>query len=88
MACLQVYLAVQDIPGIVHAKESPRVRDGTYVVDLAPLGYHRQPKNEAEMRAAVKVVLGALKELHGRGYVHHDIRWENIMHSDEVSGNG
>lgn len=61
------------------------MEDGTYKVDLVPLGYCRQPKDEAELRAAVKVVLGALKELHGRGFVHRDIRWENILHSGQVS---
>lgn len=33
---------------------------------------------------AAQVVLRALKELHARGFVHRDIRWENIMHTAQV----
>lgn len=83
-AWLQVYDAVRDVHGIVHAKESPHVSNGEYVVDLTPLAYHKMPKDEEELRAAVKVVLVALKELHSRGFVHRDIRWPNILCTGQV----
>ena len=83
-ARLQVYTAVQDVQGIVHAKELPHVDNGQYVVDLAPLAYLKMPKNEEELRAAVKVVLGALKELHAHGFIHRDIRWPNILYTGQV----
>ena len=76
---------MKDSNGIVHAKGRPIIKDGVYIVDLAPLAYDRPPKNEAELRAAVKVVLEALKVLHACGFVHRDIRWQNILHTGQVS---
>ena len=82
---MQVYEAVKDVKGIVRAMEPPSVQNGVYIVDLTPLAYHQQPKNEVELRAAVKVVLEALGMLHARGFVHRDIRWQNILYTGQVS---
>ena len=79
-----MYAAVKDVRGIVHATEAPKMHNGQYVVNLTPLAYLKTPRTEEELRAAVKVVLEALKELHARGFVHRDIRWPNILYTGQV----
>ena len=62
-------------PLIVHPsaytrlKKKRKISDtGThYSVVLTPVCYHRQPKNENELRVAITAVLKGLNQLHSRG---------------------
>jgi hypothetical protein len=61
------------------------LKGNVYEVTLAPLGVQRMPADEEELKAAVKAVLTALRGLHSNGFVHRDIRWENVLHTGTVS---
>ncbi|EFJ46150.1 hypothetical protein VOLCADRAFT_93603 [Volvox carteri f. nagariensis] len=76
-----VYGATRRAAGLIHATEGPTLseRKGTYKVTLAPLGSHRRPANEGELRRAIQDVLRGVAALHEAGYVHRDIRWENVL---------
>ena len=36
------------------------------------------------MRRAVRAVLQALMVMHGQGFVHRDVRWENLLRDGQV----
>ena len=48
-------------------------------LELSPLGFSRMPESEMDLKNALKSVLKALSVLHAKGWVHRDIRWENIL---------
>lgn len=86
MRCLwtQVYSDTKDKPHIVHAVRSPKLKESKYTVELQPLGYRSRPANEVELRNAMRAVLGALAALHGGGFVHRDVRWDNVLRDSQV----
>ncbi|KAG2424710.1 hypothetical protein HXX76_014286 [Chlamydomonas incerta] len=56
--------------------------DGTtLVLHLEPVGLPLggAPASEADLRRAVRDVLAGLAVLHAAGYVHRDIRWQNVI---------
>ncbi|KAG2431876.1 hypothetical protein HXX76_009369 [Chlamydomonas incerta] len=56
--------------------------DGTtLVLHLEPVGLplHRAPASEADLRQAVRHVLTGVAALHAAGFVHRDIRWQNVI---------
>ncbi len=69
--------ATRRAAGLIHAIDGPTLseRKGTYKVALEPLGSHRRPTNEGELRRAIQDVLRGVAALHQAGYVHRDIRW-------------
>ncbi len=48
-------------------------------LDLKPVGLERQPRTSDELKDCLVCILTALQDLHGRGYVHLDLRWPNII---------
>ncbi|PNW86732.1 hypothetical protein CHLRE_02g095117v5 [Chlamydomonas reinhardtii] len=76
-----VYGATRHAAGLIHAIDGPTLSEskGTYQVVLAPLGNRRRPTNEGELRRAIQDVLHGVAALHQAGYVHRDIRWENVL---------
>eukprot|EP00198_Chlamydomonas_reinhardtii_P000358 XP_001689693.1 predicted protein [Chlamydomonas reinhardtii] len=74
-----VYSATCHAEGLIHAVEAPTLRKGTYKVALAPLGNTCRPGNEGELRQAIQAVLRGVAALHRAGYVHRDIRWDNVL---------
>ncbi|KAG2499097.1 hypothetical protein HYH03_003280 [Edaphochlamys debaryana] len=60
----------------------PRLENDTYVVHLAPVGVpcSKPPETEADVARAVHGVLRGLAALHGKGYVHRDVRWDNVVY--------
>ncbi len=46
---------------------------------MKPVGLTRQPWTSDELKDCLVCILTALQELHGRGYVHLDLRWPNII---------
>ena len=48
-------------------------------LEFAPVGYKAIPKNEDELRNAIRDVLNVVISLHENMIVHRDIRWENII---------
>ncbi|KAG2424712.1 hypothetical protein HXX76_014288 [Chlamydomonas incerta] len=53
----------------------------TLVLHLEPVGLPLggAPASEADLRRAVRDVLAGLAVLHAAGYVHRDIRWQNVI---------
>lgn len=49
---------------------------------ITPVCLSEKPKTEVQLRSAVQSVLRALSSLHKAGYVHRDIRWENVLKSN------
>ena len=85
LMCPQVYKDTSTVPHLVHCLHSPELTDnGNYCVELQPLGYAKQPQNEADLKCAMSHVLLALSELHRRGYVHRDVRWANILQDGQA----
>ncbi len=48
-------------------------------LDLKPVGLERQPRTSDELKDCLVCILTALQDLHGRGYVHLDLRWPNVV---------
>ncbi len=46
---------------------------------LEPVGLARQPRTSGELTNCLLCILTALRDLHGRGYVHLDLRWPNVI---------
>ncbi len=48
-------------------------------LDLKPVGLQRQPRSSDELKDCLVCILTSLQDLHGRGYVHLDLRWPNVI---------
>ena len=81
---LQVYNATSTSSNVVHGTPELCEESGVYSVELEPLGYVCLPSSEHELKCAIKGVLSALVDLHGRGFVHRDLRWDNILRTARV----
>ncbi len=46
---------------------------------MKPVGLARQPRTSDELKDCLLCILTALQDLHGRGYVHLDLRWPNVI---------
>eukprot|EP00198_Chlamydomonas_reinhardtii_P003275 XP_001692611.1 predicted protein [Chlamydomonas reinhardtii] len=53
----------------------------TVVLYLEPVGLplQRAPPSEADLRRAVRDVLAGVAALHAAGFVHRDIKWQNVI---------
>lgn len=80
---LQLYelLKVRDIPYLARPVHNAKFDTNTnvFTVTIAPLFFFRPPRGMDEIECAIKCVLSALESLHSLGWVHCDIRIENIM---------
>ncbi len=52
---------------------------------MKPVGLQRQPWTSEELKDCLVCILTALQDLHGRGYVHLDLRWPNIIFVEKGS---
>jgi hypothetical protein len=78
-----VYKKTAKATGIVHATivNGPKVTGSTYSVELQPLGLQSadcRPNDETEAKHAAHGLLHGLSALHSAGFVHRDLRWENV----------
>ena len=48
-------------------------------LQLCPIGYPVRIQDVAELKKAIREVLTGLSFLHERGFVHREIRWENVV---------
>ncbi len=55
------------------------------VLVMKPVGLARQPRTSDELKDCLVCILTALQDLHGRGYVHLDLRWPNVIIVEEGS---
>lgn len=67
------------MPHLIHSRSISLNSDDVLKLELEPLGFSRTPEKEIDLKNALKSVLEALSYLHGKGWVHRDIRWENII---------
>jgi hypothetical protein len=82
-----VYAALLQIPCATRVTDVQRssFSVGLTRLRLQPVAVERKPRDESELRAAVQCVLRALEAFHARGFVHHDVRWPNVL-SDGSTG--
>jgi thiamine kinase-like enzyme len=91
---LEVYAAIDKLPNCIQLqslkldgkevkaakRKSSRNKDETSVeIQLAPLGALRPPKTPEDLKAATSDVLLFLEAFHKKGFVHRDLRWDNII---------
>ena len=81
VASVDVYAAVATIPHAIRITEVKRARIDSKLsrLHLEPVALERKPRDERELQDAVRCVLGALAAFHSRGFVHHDVRWPNVL---------
>jgi len=70
------YTATAAVP---HLEHSMAFNADKKRICLIPVGVQRHPCNVIELVAAVKHIFECLFQLHGLGYVHCDIRWNNMI---------
>lgn len=58
------------------------VENRRLTLTLIPVGYMRAPETQDEMARVIIKVLEVLHQLHMNGWVHCDLRWENIIFYD------
>ena len=49
-------------------------------LELEPLAFREEPRNQKELHRCLEDVLTALKEMHENGWVHRDIKSGNVLH--------
>ncbi len=79
----------QRIPYFEYPVNDEGKRDSVVLVEdraldlvMKPVGLAREPSNPGALKNCLLCILTALQDLHGRGYVHLDLRWPNIIHVD------
>ncbi|KXZ51361.1 hypothetical protein GPECTOR_13g850 [Gonium pectorale] len=66
----------------LHTPDAIRLSDTTLVLHLVPAAGVPQrgpPSDEARLQQAVRGVLAGIEALHSAGFVHRDIRWDNVI---------
>ena len=48
-------------------------------LELSPIGSLIRPQSLPELKAAISGILHGLEWLHGNGFVHRDLRWNNVI---------
>eukprot|EP01118_Nematostelium_gracile_P014035 TRINITY_DN5392_c0_g1_i1.p1 TRINITY_DN5392_c0_g1~~TRINITY_DN5392_c0_g1_i1.p1 ORF type:complete len:466 (+),score=37.15 TRINITY_DN5392_c0_g1_i1:220-1617(+) len=90
---LEVYSAIRNLPNciritslringedVILSHEFPTSNKECKIqMELTPLGVQRKPGTMDELRSATLDVLTFLEAFHGLGFVHRDLRWENII---------
>ncbi|CAI2162337.1 14203_t:CDS:2 [Funneliformis geosporum] len=70
----------KQVPYIDHIVEINKGENGrTPNIIFSPKGTLHKPTSEKQLVIALYCVLSALKVLHKIGYIHQDIRWENVL---------
>ena len=79
---LVFYEATAKVPHLEHTCADPAFgpcNADKMRIRLVPVGVERQPVTVAELIAATKHICECLFSLHELGYVHSDVRWNNIV---------
>jgi hypothetical protein len=87
--CPDELYALLENSSVPHAVRVQQV--GEYV-RVSPVGTrsprHGREFTETQARAAARAVLSCLTFLHARGYVHRDIRWDNLIRTFTYNADG
>lgn len=77
----QMYTNTQHIPHKEKLVENldSQFDDTQRIIRLYPVGRVRKPQSIAEMKSCLFSVIECLEQFHLAGYVHCDIRWDNII---------
>jgi hypothetical protein len=78
---LELYriLLLRPVRCLVRPVDLPEITDNGLKLHLVPMGLTRIPRSEQEMFQSLRDVLCALQGLHALGWVHRDVRPENIL---------
>lgn len=76
---LKKHSAVAHLPKVLQIKKNGPTRSLTF----SPAGAEQRPSSEEELRKAIVGVLFALSAMHEGHWVHRDIRWPNVIRSDD-----
>jgi len=72
------------VPHLIFPKALPKIRRSTLSVNLMPVGFcGYRPMSVSECKRAARHILFAVEWLHGRGFVHRDLRPVNVMWSNQ-----
>ena len=85
-APLAVYEALKlpsPLPYAVTIALGRSIRNGIIRLEIRPVCLEQLPSTVEELRTALRCVLTALCALHARGFVHRDVRWPNVLKSEE-----
>lgn len=61
--------------------EKKEYTNGAVKLELTPPCVQVKPTNEQELKSAIRSVLTVLQVFHATGFVHRDIRWQNVLKS-------
>ena len=82
----KMYKATAASKHLIRSKGGPHIRRTKYTVNLYPFGEQLWPDNIparitslAQLQAAIRCILLALKDLHAANFAHTDIRWPNVI---------
>jgi serine/threonine protein kinase len=85
-APLMVYEALKlpsPLPCAVTITMGRSAKNGMVRLEIRPVCLEQLPSTVEELRAALRCVLTALGAFHARGFVHRDVRWPNVLKSEE-----
>jgi len=81
----ELYKATQASKHLIQSEEGPHIRT-KYTVTLSPFGDQLESgsvsiriKSLAQLQAAIRCILLALKDLHAASFAHTDICWPNVI---------
>ncbi len=82
----KIYLETSHIKNLVHCVDLEGnlsypilTKDGLCKIFLHPVGYYHYPRNEREIKSAIKTILQVLRDMHQVNWTHRDIYWGNIL---------
>jgi len=82
---IEIYEAIKN-GKISNTIKCKRIKENPFKITLTPIccpfGIYKIDTNEKLLKA-LKSVVAALKDLHSCGFVHRDIRWENVLFDSE-----
>ena len=64
---------------IINLSQQPSYNRTVTTLHLSPVGFKPRPKDDSELKKIITDILKGVRWLHGHGYVHRDIRWDNII---------
>jgi serine/threonine protein kinase len=64
---------------VINLKKGPSCSRSSIRLQLIPIGTLVRPQSLPELKAAIRGILHGLEWLHGNGFVHRDLRWNNVI---------